>query len=263
MIDEYVWVLGGRKRIITPPNSLLYSPEFESEYTDSIYTSDTKKITDDFQLSNDKKLPIGLAFHCAIYLEELNDIFVHGGQKSDTEPSSHSFLYSLAANLWKELPQIDTNCNRVPLFHETQCGLNQGHLIIIPQLESCTAIFDLNSMTWTTITNDGRKSVYGGVMVNRGLNKNLYFLGGREYLHRNGSKDRFVRVTGHEYVQTYRRYKWVYAEVDIPSMRNIYEYDQGSNKWKLWPNKLPLPVNNNTVVSILGLFPFIFTVNFG
>ena len=206
-------ILGGRKRIIPLLNPLHFSPKFDSIYSSDIYTLDTGILSNDFRKSSDVKLPIGLAFHCALYVETLDSIFVHGGQRNDSSHSEMTLLLSVRSNVWKVLPLMESTCDRVPLFHETNCGILNDNLIVIPQIGSCTTLFDVDSLQWRTVNTDGRKSVYGGVMINGDFNNKLYFLGGREYLHRNSTKDRIVKITGQEYIKSYTAWKWTYADM--------------------------------------------------
>ena len=55
-------------------------------------------------------------------------------------------------------------------------------------------------------------------------------------------------MTAHEHVLTGYDYLWDYRGIDEPSMRKIYEFD--GQRWFSWENRLPVPVQNNTVIHV-------------
>ena len=124
---------------------LLHSPRYNSTYSDKVYTLNEERLTNDFVLNRDIKLPIGLAYHCAAYIRKQNAIFIHGGHYSDSKTSDDSFLYHFKTSTWTSHKWNKGGCvTPTPLFHETVCGiLDKEDLIIIPQPLSCTRILNL------------------------------------------------------------------------------------------------------------------------
>ena len=109
-------------------------------------------------------MPKKLAYHCSVILNDL--IYIHGGFEYPDIPNNETFVLNTLTKKWRVI-NTKHECDRPPIHHKTVCTVWKGTNFVVPtfdtrSMETCTAILNLETETWTTLKDDGRKYVVGG-----------------------------------------------------------------------------------------------------
>ncbi len=134
-------------------------------------------------------LPIPLVGHCSVPIQGGKQVFISGGITTVWTPNNKSFIYNFETETWKVIDSKSPCGSLEDSKVKLSCEL-LGTSIIIPSFDieagqPCTALFDINSHTWSMLKNDQR--LYpsnGGLVLNDGI---LYHLGGTDE-YGNGTK---------------------------------------------------------------------------
>ena len=249
-VEDEVWSLGGRERFIPEDGPLMEPASFKNVFSRSIIILKTLSLSQDFVDSIDHRLPFPLAYHCAVYMKETKQLFVHGGSLNANDQFNGVLLYNINNRKWKIINE-ENPCGSLLQYETTQCEMYDDQIIVVPlanaRNESCTALFGINSQSWIkSITKDGRDGLFGGVLIK--TKGKLLYLGGSRNRYRSYDKDRARTLSDQESVQSGLHYLWHYDGLNEPWMKKIYEFN--GHSWHVWSNTLPLPVYNTLVVPI-------------
>ncbi len=124
--------------------------------------------------------------HCAVAIANESYIFVYGGYHYDNGLKKAAYgtvMYNIEDQAWTSINKTGP-CRVVPEF-QTQCGVFQDRLIVIPSLDehnrSCTALFNWSRQTWFTLQKDIRPAKANGFVVKS--HEKLYYVIGNEIFH--------------------------------------------------------------------------------
>ena len=134
------------------------------------------------------------------------------------------FLIYLIIRILKQISDKHICPNERSLY-DTKCILRKEKtrkkivisLSYYSKTSPCTAVFDLNASTWNKIQEDTIKAGPGGHLLGFENDTRTLYLGGFDI---NGNK-----------------------------LRTVYEL-VNDNHWKLWSQQLPLPIGNDTIISM-------------
>ncbi len=115
-------------------------------------------------------LPKALAYHCAVKVDNL--IYIYGGFEYPDIPNRDTYILNLKTRTWQTISASQEDiCGEPPPYRKTTCATwNGDNFLIVPTLdikvmESCTAILNLKTRTWSALRNDKRNLVVDGTIA--------------------------------------------------------------------------------------------------
>ncbi len=109
-------------------------------------------------------MPKNLINHCAVPIG--NKIYVHGGFESKNAANRETFILDVPTKTWETI-SVGPDCGIPPVDYMTTCAIWNNQSMVVPTFDTktentCTAILDLKTNTWTKLKVDGRHQLIAG-----------------------------------------------------------------------------------------------------